>query len=114
MISQYRNPIFSEADGGGSYSSFSAAASAVNAVITDNPGYCLVEISYGSPSFITLDEDWGVPHPIHSVVFVDASTDIATALSDNPGYFWLHPEGVTGVGLTISEVYTPSWVLGKP
>jgi hypothetical protein len=94
MFKQYKNPILL-AD---LFDQPSDAETAVNAVLGDNPGYCLAGVllrdysnaNYANERQFVFDEDWGVPNPIHSVVFVENSyltnANLATALSDNPGY----------------------------
>jgi hypothetical protein len=87
MLSQYKNPIALECV---SWASLSDAETAINGVLSGNPGYCLAGSINTGIEYLVFDEDWGVPNPIHSVVLVELTaavdTQLPTVLSGNPGY----------------------------
>jgi hypothetical protein len=70
-------------------------------VLSENAGYCLAGTVNTGDVWYVIDEDWGVSNPIHSVVLVevteDPATQLASALSGNPGYHLVEIRGFSTI-----------------
>lgn len=101
LLSQFKNPILLKVDDS-SWTSISAAQTAINNVLSGNAGYCLAGVVETGDQYYVFDEDWGVENPIHSVLLVDITGptiegNVSDALSNNPGHRLVELRSFAGV-----------------